>query len=106
MAFFGAESYQFFSLFLSALPDAAACELIVCVAFNAIHVADVQKAQLASSAKVLGLKNTQKDKPSLIRAVAQGLLAQGYIKVLGDLTNTSRKDIKENEAILKTLHSV
>ena len=92
--FFGAETYQFFSLFLSALPDAAA-QLIVCVAFNAIRVADVQRAQLASSAKVLGLKNTQKDKPSLIRAVAQGLLAQGYIKVLGDVTNTSRKDIKK-----------
>ena len=79
-----------------ALPDATA-KLIVCVAFNATRVADVQRSQLASSAKVLGIKKLQKlkDKAILLQAVAQGLLDKGYIKVLGNLKNPSRNETRK-----------
>lgn len=79
---------------LSALPDKTA-ELIVCVAYNSICVGDVKRSQLASSAKALGLKNIQQDKLSLVRAVAQSLLDHGIVKVMVDLANASRDDIKK-----------
>ena len=79
---------------LSDLPDKTA-ELIVCVAYNSIRVGDVKRSQLASSAKALGLKNIQQDKLSLVRAVAQSLLDHGIVKVMVDLANASRDDIKK-----------
>ncbi|KAJ7369537.1 hypothetical protein OS493_038243 [Desmophyllum pertusum] len=77
-----------------ALPEKTA-QLIICVAFNAIRVADVQRTQLASSAKALGLKDTKKDKSSLIQTLAQSLLDRGYVKVTGDLGNVSRDNVKK-----------
>ena len=46
-------------------------------------------------AKALGLKNIQQDKLSLVRAVAQSLLDHGIVKVMVDLANASRDDIKK-----------
>lgn len=87
----------FFSLFFSfssASSDKTA-ELIVCVAYNSIRVGDVKRSQLASSAKALGLQNIQQDKLSLVCALAQSLLDHGIVKVMVDLANASRDDIKK-----------
>lgn len=63
-----------FICFIPELPDVTA-KLIVCVAYNAIRLSDIQRSQLYSSAKVL--------------------IDQGYMKVLGNLKNCSRDDVKK-----------
>ena len=79
---------------ISELPDATA-KLIVCVAYNAIRLTDIPRSQLYSSAKALNIKNAPKEKNELVRSVAQALLHQRYVKVLGNLKNSSRDNIKK-----------
>lgn len=79
---------------ISELPDATV-KLIVCVAYNAIRLTDIPRSQLYSSAKALNIKNAPKEKNELVRSVAQALLHQRYVKVLGNLKNSSRDNIKK-----------
>ena len=62
-----------FICFIPELPDVTA-KLIVCVAYNAIRLSDIQRSQLYSSAKVLSIKNVPKEKNQLVHSVAQALL--------------------------------
>ena len=79
---------------ISELPDATA-KLIVCVVYNAIRLTDITRSQLHSSAKALNIKNVPKEKSKLVRSVAQALLHQKYVKVLGNFKNSSRDNIKK-----------
>lgn len=83
-----------FICFIPELPDVTA-KLIVCVAYNTIRLSVIQRSQLYSSAKVLSIKNVPKEKNQLVHSVAQALLDQGYMKVLGNLKNCSRDDVKK-----------
>ena len=62
-----------FSIYFPAFPDDTA-KLIICVAYNAIRLADVQRNQLASSAKAMGIKNAPKEKNGLVKVVAEALV--------------------------------
>ena len=62
--------------------------------YNAIKVSDVQRGQLQSSGKALGLKKISvKDKATLVCLVAQCLLDQGYVKMICKTNNPTRVDI-------------
>lgn len=82
----------FYYPLLSGLADKTA-RIIICVAFNAIRVSDVPRSLLQSSARVLGLKDTKRDKSYLIKFVAEGLLDKGYMKIRDSNPNPTRDDI-------------
>lgn len=71
-------------------------KLVICAAYNAIKISDVQRGQLQSSAKVLGLKHlANKDKSYLIQVVANGLIKQGFVKFIGNTKTPKRDDVKK-----------
>ena len=79
---------------MSELSDAIV-KLIVCVAYNAIRLTYIPRSQLYSSAKELSITKVPKETNELVRCVAQALLYQGCVKVLGNLKNSSRDNIKK-----------
>ena len=79
--------------FLSGLTQSAA-KSVICVAYNAIKISDVQRSQLQSSARILGLKDLgTKDKSYLIHIVANRLIEKGYIKIEWNSTSPKRDNI-------------
>ena len=51
-------------------------QLVVCVAFNAIQISEISRAQLQSSAKALNITTKKKEKKDLVKLVAEAL---GYM---------------------------
>lgn len=83
-----------FSIYFPAFLDDTG-KLIICVAYNAIRLADVQRNQLASSAKAMGIKNAPKEKNGLVKVVAEALVKKNYVRIRGNPKNASRRDIQK-----------
>ena len=83
-----------FSIYFPAFPDDTA-KLIICIAYNPIRLADVQRNQLASSAKAMGIKNAPKEKNGLVKVVAEALVKKNYVRIRGNPKNASRRDIQK-----------
>ena len=92
-------------LLLLAVTDRVAMT-IICVTYNAIKLSDVARSQLQSSGKRLGLNNLDKeDKTSLVRLVAQRLLDQRYVKIVGSLKSASSKAILDMDMMKYSCNS-
>jgi len=49
-------------------------QLVVCVAFSAIQISEISRAQLQSSAKALNITTKKKEKKDLVKLVAEALV--------------------------------
>lgn len=68
---------------------------LLCVAYNAIRLADIQRNQLAASAKASVKKCTKREEQFRLSS-CKALLKKNYIKVMGNQKKkASRDDIKK-----------